>query len=118
MHQTLDIKAPNVSFLPVKLAYETIRVHEADFRNSQHTPPFDVIYFQLAAGDSTPKDRHDDVEIWIVLSGNGRLIYDDQESLLRTHDIVHFAPNRFHQVFNEGQDALLICSLSWKKNIQ
>lgn len=111
MQQIVNDHSPRVAFSPMKMVYETIRVHEADFHHSM--PPFDMIYFQLDAGDATPKDRHGEAEIWIILSGSGKLIYDDHETRLQAGDSVHFAPNHYHQVFNDGSDKLLICSLSW-----
>ena len=113
MHVTTNINSPKVTFSPIKMVYETISVQEPDFTHRLNKPPFEIIYFQLEPGDSTPKDRHVDVEIWIILSGLGKLIYDEQEVLLSPHDIVHFTPNRYHQVFNDSQVPLLICSLSW-----
>ena|SRR3990167_5426407 len=114
MQQIVSGTPPKVTFLPLQMAYETIRVHEVDFLESAHKPPFDMIYFQLEVGDATPKDRHEETEIWIILSGSGRLVYDGQETSLEAGDSVHFVQHRYHQVFNEGQVPLLICSLSWK----
>lgn len=113
MLPTVNSMAPNVEFFPLKMVYETIAVREGDFTRSPHQPPFEVNYFQLQPGDATPKDRHEDVEIWIVLSGEGRLIYDEQEVILKANDAVHFMPMKFHQVFNVGAGPLLICSLAW-----
>ena len=48
MQQIVNINSPRVAFLPVKMAYETICVHEAEFHHD--VPPFDMIYFQLDAG--------------------------------------------------------------------
>jgi mannose-6-phosphate isomerase-like protein (cupin superfamily) len=104
---------PSIQFQPERMVYETIRFYQADFAHSTFKPPFDMICFQLGAGDATPKDRHDDVEIWIILSGIGKLVYDDNETYLAKNDMVYFEPNKFHQVFNISQEPLLICSLSW-----
>ncbi len=111
MQQIVNAISPRIVFAPLKMAYETIRVYEAEF--DHHAPPFDMIYFQLESGDSTPKDRHIETEIWIILSGSGKLTYDNNETRLQAGDSVHFAPNHYHQVFNDGCERLLICSLSW-----
>lgn len=113
MPQLINNVMPLVQFQSEKMVYESIRFYQADFSHTKHVPPFDMICFQLEVGDSTPKDRHDDVEIWIILNGSGKLVYDDNESFLSKNDMVYFEPNKFHQIINVGQEPLLICSLSW-----
>ena len=91
-----------------------LTIEEAEFgEGGSVRPPFSASRFTVAPGGSTPPDTHAVAECWFVASGAALLVYDGQEIALRQGDIAVFAPNKTHQAFNEGNEALVVFSTWW-----
>lgn len=91
--------------------------------------PLSLGYFRLEPGQSGPKHIHqNEVEIYIVLSGKGRVFIGDETVDLGVGSILYVPPMVEHQTFNSGQSDLefygvfspstaLTAMLQWEKSI-
>ncbi len=75
--------------------------------------PFKSTYFEILPGFTTPVDRHQVQECWIVLRGTGILNRDGMEMPIAMQDVLHFNSFEGHSVTNNSQEPLLICSIYW-----
>jgi mannose-6-phosphate isomerase-like protein (cupin superfamily) len=77
--------------------------------------PFSYSRFTVNPGQISRKDQHEVLEVWVILSGNGRLIYDGGEYAVKTGDAVQFETLRVHQIVNESSEDLTVFSFWWKR---
>ncbi len=62
-----------------------------------------VNWARLPAGSTFAPHYHEDMqEIFIILSGETRIVVGDEESILRRGDAVLIDPHEVHQMWNEG----------------
>ena len=114
MSETSILKnSPRLSFLQT----ERIRpgVSEIDFAASiSPLPPFQASRFTVAPNSSTPvAESHDPNEIWVIIEGKGKLVYDKQEMQISEDNFVYFKPNKAHQLINDGDRTMVVFSIWW-----
>jgi mannose-6-phosphate isomerase-like protein (cupin superfamily) len=77
--------------------------------------PFKLARFTVEPGCATPVDSHAVSEVWFVARGVGELRYDgDHVIRIGEGDALFLEPPRTHQVFNDGQDTLVVHSIYWE----
>jgi mannose-6-phosphate isomerase-like protein (cupin superfamily) len=113
MSHVLKLIAPKLPFADPEYIADGVAVHPIDFSSSIIPPPFKASYFQVLPGCCTPLDEHKVEESWIVLKGSGTLIFEDEAYRIHEHDIFFFPPFHKHQVRNDSNEALMICSIYW-----
>ncbi len=77
-------------------------------------PPFQATVFEVAPGCCSPVDQHAVKECWIILKGHGELDYSDAKYQASSQDIFYFEPHHAHQIFNNNDELLVICSIYWR----
>ena len=80
---------------------------------SSTNTPFKSTYVEIQPGCSTPKDNHEEEERWVILKGSGRLEYDDKLYLAKPQDIFYFESLKYHTIYNDSDEVLLIHSIYW-----
>jgi mannose-6-phosphate isomerase-like protein (cupin superfamily) len=75
--------------------------------------PFRYSRFRVAPGRQSSLDQHDVLEVWIVVSGSGKLSYDDGTFPISAGQAVQFASGHPHQVLNDGTSDLVVFSFWW-----
>lgn len=76
--------------------------------------PFKMAEFIITPFSKTPVDKHEVAEIWRILSGHGKLYYQDAEHPINKNDWFFFYPFEEHQVENTTENELKILSIYWK----
>lgn len=105
------LHSPLLPFAPeAAREYGSIRLFASD---APAGLPFRYSRFVVEAGRSTHVDQHKVLEVWIVLSGEGRLLYDGREFAVRTGDAIQFDSLRPHQIVNDSTAELRIFSFWW-----
>lgn len=68
----------------------------------------------LEVGTSQPRHKHDTSEqIWYAVQGKGKLLLaDDKEMLFTAGDVVRFADNDIHGLFNDGDTEFIYISVT------
>ena len=68
----------------------------------------------LDPGAVQPRHIHDaSDQIWYALKGKGRLLLaDDQEKEFHARDVVRFAPNDVHGLYNDGDSEFVYISVT------
>lgn len=107
--------SPRLSFLQTEHIRPGVDVSEIDFASSiSPPPPFQASRFTVAPNSSTPvEENHDPNEIWVVIEGKGKLIYDKQEMQISEDNFVYFKPNKAHHLINDGDKTMVIFSIWW-----
>jgi mannose-6-phosphate isomerase-like protein (cupin superfamily) len=77
--------------------------------------PFEVARWSVAPGKANDLDTHVSREVWLVISGEGRLKWRDQSTTIRAGDAVAFDTKVPHQVHNTGSEPLRVFSVYWKQ---
>jgi mannose-6-phosphate isomerase-like protein (cupin superfamily) len=77
--------------------------------------PFEVARWSVAPGKANDLDTHLSREVWLVISGEGRLKWRDQSVTIRAGDAVAFDTKVPHQVHNTGSEPLRVFSVYWKQ---
>jgi len=77
--------------------------------------PFEVARWSVAPGKANDLDTHVSREVWLVISGEGRLKWRDQSATIRAGDAVAFDTRVPHQVHNTGSEPLRVFSVYWKQ---
>lgn len=90
-----------------------VRVFPIDIRSSERTAPFKSTVFSVAAGQSTPPDKHDVAEMWVILKGGGVLEYEGEAMRIAEQDRLFFPSQRLHKVTNDSREPLQILSIYW-----
>lgn len=108
------ITNPFLSFSPPeRREYGSIRLYD-ETAEASGALPFRYSRFTVAPGRTSNRDQHEVLEVWVVLSGQGKLTYEEGEFQIIAGDVVHFRSNKVHQVRNEGSDDLSVFSFWWK----
>jgi mannose-6-phosphate isomerase-like protein (cupin superfamily) len=69
--------------------------------------PLSLGYFRLEPGQSGPKHSHqNEVEIYIVISGKGKVVIGDETVDMTSGTIIYVPPTVEHQTLNNGQNDL------------
>lgn len=114
----MDPEATPGPFLPFSAPeereYGSIRLFDPAAAGSDRLP-FSYSQFIVAPGSTSRRDQHEVLEVWVILSGAGRLLYDGGEYEVGPGDAVHFDPMRVHQVVNEGAEEMRVFSFWWKR---
>ena len=68
----------------------------------------------LEVGASQPRHKHDTSEqIWYAIQGTGKLLLaDDKEMIFKAGDVVRFADNDIHGLFNDGDTEFVYISVT------
>ena len=68
----------------------------------------------LEVGASQPRHKHDTSEqIWYAVQGKGKLLLaDDEEIIFGAGDVVRFADNDIHGLFNDGDSEFVYISVT------
>ena len=68
----------------------------------------------LDVGASQPRHKHDTSEqIWYAIQGSGKLLLaDDKEMIFKAGDVVRFADNDIHGLFNDGDTEFVYISVT------
>jgi len=105
------LRTPLLPFTPEAFReYGSIRLFGPD---APATLPFRYSQFTVEPGRRTQVDQHKVLEVWVVISGNGRLIYDGQEFAVQAGDAIQFDPSRTHQIVNDTPAELKVFSFWW-----
>jgi mannose-6-phosphate isomerase-like protein (cupin superfamily) len=76
--------------------------------------PFTLARFVVPAGLSSSPDTHDVRELWVILSGEGLLLLDGDESRVGAGDVLYFESRETHQLVNDGQEPVELVSMWWR----
>jgi mannose-6-phosphate isomerase-like protein (cupin superfamily) len=107
-------ESPKLSLLSAE-EFSGMRVFEIElFKSGSQIAPFKASRFTVEPGCSSPEDRHEVREIWMVAEGEGELIYDDQTVRISAADVLYFESHKSHLVNNDGDMPLVIYSVWWK----
>ncbi|WP_116964403.1 cupin domain-containing protein [Fastidiosibacter lacustris] len=91
-----------------------IEVQEVLFAgNIQGVAPFKSSFFTVQPGVTTPFDCHEVRELWLIVSGTGRVTCDKSVSEVKEKDAVYFDSFQRHSVENIGNTPLIIISIWW-----
>ncbi len=99
---------------PEEREYGSIRLYD-DAATGSGQLPFLYSQFVVAPGSTSRRDQHEVLEVWVVLSGVGRLLYDGGEYAVGPGDVVHFDSMRVHQVVNDAPEEMRVFSFWWKR---
>lgn len=68
----------------------------------------------LEVGASQPRHKHDTSEqIWYAIQGTGKLLLaDEKEMIFKAGDVVRFADNDIHGLFNDGDTEFVYISVT------
>ena len=91
-----------------------VKVHQVDFasRGEGHVP-FQGAHFTIEPGATSRLDVHEVRECWMMVRGKGLLTYDNRQFRVSSGDFCYFEPQKAHQVYNDGQEDLLIYTVWW-----
>ncbi|GAA4782256.1 class I tRNA ligase family protein [Lysobacter hankyongensis] len=67
----------------------------------------------IAPGETSHRHRHDDHELFVVVSGEGRIVVDGVTHALRADDSVHVPPLRGHHIVNTSATEMLRVLKFW-----
>lgn len=104
---------PKLSFSDPETIAPGVVVNPIHFELNQAKIPFKATYFQVLPGCETPLDCHQEEETWIVLQGMGLLTYEGTSYCMKVQDAFYFSSFKKHQVLNNSDEPLLICSIYW-----
>jgi mannose-6-phosphate isomerase-like protein (cupin superfamily) len=103
-------------FLPFGTSFdiaEGVVVQPIEYPAGRFQPPFKSTVFVVAPGCSSPMDRHEVAEMWVILSGTGLLECDGRKINVSRSDKLFFPSLRSHQVTNDATVPLEILSVYW-----
>jgi mannose-6-phosphate isomerase-like protein (cupin superfamily) len=82
----------------------------------RHAPAaFEVARWSVTPGHANDLDAHVSREVWLVISGEGRVTWDDQSATTVAGDAIAFDTKVPHQVRNTGAGPLRVFSVYWKQ---
>jgi len=111
-----DTTSPLLSFLAPHI-YEDTRMRLWDMHLDNVQLPgsaFGLARFTLGPGCTSPVDSHQSHEIWLVVSGQGELIYNGQVQPLEQNVACYLEPTKEHQVRNTGDQDFTAISVWWR----
>jgi mannose-6-phosphate isomerase-like protein (cupin superfamily) len=106
----LDLEAPEEWGEGMHVSLVDLAAHRAS-----GSVPFKASRFTVAPGCTTPLDRHDVREMWMIASGRGRLRHCGSEVAVDAGRILFFESEEPHEVTNEGPDELVVFSIWWPR---
>nr|WP_095534024.1 class I tRNA ligase family protein [Streptomyces prasinopilosus] len=71
-------------------------------------------WVRIAPGARSEADRHDEGEMFVVVSGKGAVVVDGERHPVSAGTLVSFAPFETHVVENTSDDDLVFLSLYWR----
>ena len=81
------------------------------------TQQHSLAHITLLPGKASLKHYHPVVEeSYVILSGQGRMVIDGEEQMLRAGDAVAVPVNAIHQIFNDSDanlEFLAVCTPPW-----
>jgi mannose-6-phosphate isomerase-like protein (cupin superfamily) len=77
--------------------------------------PFEVARWSVGPGSANDLDTHVSREVWLVISGEGRVAWADQSTTVRAGEAIAFDARVPHQVRNTGTEPLHVFSVYWKQ---
>lgn len=77
--------------------------------------PFLYSRFVVLPGRTSRRDQHEVEEMWVILSGTGKLLLDSSEFEVKPGDVVHFASKLSHQVVNQSSAQMEVISIWWQR---
>lgn len=104
---------PKLNFLSPTSSKEGTAFKKADFKEKA---PFQAGHFTIEPGVLSTLDVHNVRESWLMVSGEGTLIYDKVEIEVKKGDFLYFDSNKTHQIKNTGTEQILIYSIYWDPN--
>jgi quercetin dioxygenase-like cupin family protein len=109
-----SIYRSSVSKTPV----EPVRMEGADgvtvqwlLRKEHGVPNFEMRRFTVARGGHTPHHKHPFEHEIYVLSGQGTLVHEGEESALHPEDVVYVPGGDMHQFLNAGDAPVVFMCL-------
>ena len=111
MNQSIS---PKVNYGPLEevamgMFYQELALSPTETRSA----PFKASRFTIDPGCESPLDAHAVREVWIIASGSGELVYDQQSSHVETGQVCYFEPHKGHLLRNNGKEKVTIFSLWW-----
>ena len=114
MSNTIINQSPRLNLSDPEQLDIGMRLRTINFKHHQQaTPPFQATIFEVAPGHSSPLDQHAVKECWLILKGHGELQYNGKNYKTAAQDIFYFEPHHTHQITNESDELLIICSIYW-----
>ncbi len=112
-----ETKIPKLNFLPPQLLGDDVRVDVVDTApEGVALAPFKASKIIVYPGHWSPLDNHEVKECWMISSGQGELVYnDDVKEPIKAGDVLFYDSFNSHKVFNNGSEDLIIFSLWWDK---
>jgi mannose-6-phosphate isomerase-like protein (cupin superfamily) len=106
---------PKLAFSPPQDDGRGINVLEIELaRAGKPLAPFNAARFTVAPGCASIEESHAVHELWMIVAGEGELIYDGRPLRVRSSDVLYFEPPKTHQVRNDGAETMEVISLWWK----
>ena len=75
--------------------------------------PFEIARWEVEPGQSNDRESHRSAELWVVVSGAGHVVVDDNEFDLTAGESVLIPSGSTHQLTNHGDTAVQAYSLYW-----
>lgn len=106
---------PRLSFLSPEKDGQGMTIHEINLSPwGAPLAPFKASLFTVEPNSTSAVDSHAVREIWMVIEGEGELLYDNRPVRLGPRDIVYFEPHKPHRVRNDGPGPFVAFSVWWK----
>lgn len=83
------------------------------FPMTANEAPFGLIIFSVEPGASTEAHCHEIREYWLITTGSGQVIYENEEYEVKEGDFLYFEPQKTHQVKNTSKQLMRIVSIDW-----
>jgi mannose-6-phosphate isomerase-like protein (cupin superfamily) len=110
-------QTPKLSFSNQEISGKAMLVEEVDLplADGQPVAPFNSLRMLIPPGGCSTVDIHDSKECWFIASGNGVIIYNGETRLdIKPGDVLFYDSRRSHQVFNHGDEDILLFSIWWR----
>lgn len=106
--------SPRLTLTEPELLDTGVMLRKIKLITHQNTsPPFQATVFEVAPACCSPVDQHAVKECWIILKGHGELHYANKKYRASSQDIFYFEPHHTHQIYNDSDELLVICSIYW-----
>lgn len=114
MQNTTINSSPKLALTEPELLDVGVMLQTIQLKSHQEkVPPFKATIFEVAPGCSSPVDQHRVEECWIILKGCGVLDYNNEQYFAKSQEVFYFEPYHSHQIINNSDESLLICSIYW-----
>jgi mannose-6-phosphate isomerase-like protein (cupin superfamily) len=75
--------------------------------------PFQMARWSVAPGKASDLDVHESREVWLVVAGQGELVWADRSATIGAGDVIAFDSKVPHQVRNRDTQPLRVFSVYW-----